>query len=228
MRNRLNLPLPKRCSLYQALLWVSDCVSPIDDTVFDSLPVPESPTPTVDDKRQLLRVIMSGHLKATGICRGDKEFQFDEPEGETVDLEIYGWEEDEIEWEQCSKRSGGRSAATDTVESITVATDELMKLFPPPPDSGKLTADTPRTGSAGENSSASKPTRSGRPRSYDWDNFYIEIAVRADLDGLPESLAELERMMADWCDENWNRTPAESVIREKISPIYNHIRKAGK
>ena len=38
----------------------------------------------------------------------------------------------------------------------------------------------------------------------------------------------IESAMADWCDENWNRTPAESVIREKISPIYNHIRKAGK
>jgi hypothetical protein len=65
----------------------------------------------------------------------------------------------------------------------------------------------------------------GRPRKYDWDSFYVEIAVLADLDGMPETQADLERLMADWCNENWEDQPSESMVRSKISSIYNHPRK---
>ena len=41
----------------------------------------------------------------------------------------------------------------------------------------------------------SKPRR-GRPTKYDWDAFFAEIAVRADLDSLPETQADLVRDMA--------------------------------
>jgi len=72
---------------------------------------------------------------------------------------------------------------------------------------------------------ASVVSRQGRKAKYEWDEFYIEIAVKADLDALPESQAELEKYMADWCLENWGEQPAVSTIRSKISPIYRHPRK---
>jgi hypothetical protein len=74
--------------------------------------------------------------------------------------------------------------------------------------------------------SASTPqNRSGAKPQYKWEEFYIEISIIADLDGLPDIQAELEKEMANWCLENWGKEPSESTIRAKISPIYNHPRK---
>ena len=72
------------------------------------------------------------------------------------------------------------------------------------------------------------PSRRGRTREYDWDAFYAEIAVRADLDSLPETQAGLEKDMADWCSKSWDKTPSESTLRDKISPIYQRHRKRGR
>ncbi|MEQ9487627.1 MAG: hypothetical protein RIM72_01400 [Alphaproteobacteria bacterium] len=69
-------------------------------------------------------------------------------------------------------------------------------------------------------------TRRGRTPQYDWVKFHAEIAIRADLDGLPETQAELEKEMASWCLEEWGKEPGESTLRSKISPIYNHPRRA--
>ena len=38
MANRLQTPLPNRCLLHQALLWVAEEFVPIDDRIFMSLP----------------------------------------------------------------------------------------------------------------------------------------------------------------------------------------------
>jgi hypothetical protein len=66
----------------------------------------------------------------------------------------------------------------------------------------------------------------GRKTTYDWEAFYAEIAVRADLDNLPETQAQLENDMASWCLREWGKEPVESMLRLKISPIYNHPRRA--
>ena len=69
----------------------------------------------------------------------------------------------------------------------------------------------------------------GRPREYDWDRFYIELAVEADLNSLPNTQAECEAWAQEWFEKHYRKSPAISVIREKISPIYTHPRKkAGK
>jgi hypothetical protein len=70
--------------------------------------------------------------------------------------------------------------------------------------------------------------RRGAPAKFEWTSFHTEIAVRAELDGLPPKQAELEREMALWCEDTWGQAPAESVLRERIAPIYRHPRKAGK
>jgi hypothetical protein len=58
--------------------------------------------------------------------------------------------------------------------------------------------------------------------------MYAEIAVRAELDGLPDSQAELVDAMAQWWLNRGGEQPSESVLKEKIAPIYRHPRKAGK
>ena len=66
----------------------------------------------------------------------------------------------------------------------------------------------------------------GRPRRYDWDAFLCQVALLAnDLDGLPETQAELERDMAAWCLDQWGTEPGESTIRRKIAPIYQQMKK---
>jgi hypothetical protein len=72
------------------------------------------------------------------------------------------------------------------------------------------------------------PTRrGGRPEKYRWDEFYAELVVRADLDGLPPTQAELIDAMAKWCQKRWGTEPAVSVLKEKVALIYRHPRKAG-
>ena len=67
LRQRLKLPLPDRCLLYQALFWDSDSVRPIRDTLFLLLPDPATLGPTDEDKRELLLALMSGRLTAAGV-----------------------------------------------------------------------------------------------------------------------------------------------------------------
>ena len=65
----------------------------------------------------------------------------------------------------------------------------------------------------------------GRPRKYDWDAFHREVIRLANLsDGLPETQAELERQMAEWCDRHWDAEPSESVLKEKVKLIFQHVR----
>ncbi len=61
----------------------------------------------------------------------------------------------------------------------------------------------------------------GRPQKYDWDAFWREIVKVADMDGLPETKAELVEHMSEWCEIAWGEEPASSVIREKIARLYN-------
>ncbi len=68
-----------------------------------------------------------------------------------------------------------------------------------------------------------RPER-GRPPKYLWDDFWREVVRIADLDGLPETQAELEEVMAQWCEDNWNEQPGTSTIREKIAPCYQRDR----
>ena len=63
--------------------------------------------------------------------------------------------------------------------------------------------------------------RRGRPQKYDWDAFWREIVKVADMDGLPETKAELVEHMSEWCAITWGEEPASSVIREKIAHLYN-------
>lgn len=66
----------------------------------------------------------------------------------------------------------------------------------------------------------------GRNPKYDWEGFYVEIAVLGDLDALPSTQSELIETMSDWCESAWGEIPSASMLKEKVSRIYNHSRKS--
>jgi hypothetical protein len=69
--------------------------------------------------------------------------------------------------------------------------------------------------------------RGGRPAEYDWDSFTMEIIRRANApDGLPEIQAELIRDMLQWFSDTYDAEPAESGVKNRISKIYNYLKKA--
>jgi hypothetical protein len=76
------------------------------------------------------------------------------------------------------------------------------------------------------------PTEAARDRrgrkGYNWDPFWHEVVLIADLDGLPETQAELETTMSKWCEKTWGKEPAQSTVRERLSPIYAAKRKGRK
>ena len=67
----------------------------------------------------------------------------------------------------------------------------------------------------------------GRKPGYNWDEFMYEVVRRALLDGLPDTLAEAEKMMAEWCINHWGERPVDSTIRKKLSPLYGYLRSQG-
>lgn len=69
--------------------------------------------------------------------------------------------------------------------------------------------------------------RGGRPVEYDWDSFTMEIILRAnDPDGLPDTQAELIRDLLQWFSDTSGVEPAESAVKQRISKIYNYLKKA--
>lgn len=66
--------------------------------------------------------------------------------------------------------------------------------------------------------------RPGVRPTYDWESFLIQVTLIANTpDGLPDTQADLEGTMADWCLAEWGVQPSESRIRDKISPIYRRL-----
>jgi hypothetical protein len=65
--------------------------------------------------------------------------------------------------------------------------------------------------------------KGGRPLKYDWDALGIEIIRIADLDGLPNSQAELIEQLLQWCENNWEEQPADSSVKSRVSDIYNKL-----
>ncbi|MGA7328004.1 MAG: hypothetical protein WBX25_26835 [Rhodomicrobium sp.] len=60
----------------------------------------------------------------------------------------------------------------------------------------------------------------GRPPRYDWTAFEAEcLRLFAAKPGWSPSKADLERALADWCEDQWGDQPAHSVLQERINRI---------
>src|SRR5262245_56214454 len=187
MATRLQTPLPARCLLYQALLWVAEEFLPVDDRIFLSLP--ELSWGTVEEKhrRDLLIALRSGSIPAQGVL-WDTYGPRIGMQDQTAEIKPEIWEWNRIEWENStlwvdstwSERVRGGLWKLHQFEAITVPTAALLATFPAEKNSIPFALEPP---------SAPGGRRRGRPRDYDWDAFYVEVAVRADLDNLPEKQA---------------------------------------
>jgi len=72
------------------------------------------------------------------------------------------------------------------------------------------------------------PASRGAPPKYNWDAIWAEIVVKADLDGLPKTQADCIRWISDWCQKEYGEAPSETMLKEKLRPVYRHRRKVGK
>jgi hypothetical protein len=67
----------------------------------------------------------------------------------------------------------------------------------------------------------------GGRKPLPWDDFWIELVLIANddglaetADGLPETQNELVQRMLMWCRDHWGEEPGESTIRQRISALY--------
>lgn len=83
---------------------------------------------------------------------------------------------------------------------------------------------------SGEHNTIKTGPKIGRPASYDWDAFYVELIWYIHEQGLPATQAELRNYIADWCQTRWGagRVPSETVLKQKISPVFRRLREVGK
>jgi hypothetical protein len=239
----IKYPIPERCLLAQAAIYVMYGRLPIPDEIF--LAAPTAPVVSADE---LIRALRAGALTAQGnlydAFRGGSYESFEGwrkvshwPLEEDLPIARDLWSS-----QNCSDlsesslfasdaaiwcRYKGRKFLSDEVFDktagflfceITISTSDLFSRFPAEAmavtNSASLAPETP------------SPRRAGRPPKYDWDRFFAELIVRADLDGLPATQAELVSQMANWCLENWGEQPADSVLKERTAAIFNHPRKS--
>lgn len=62
----------------------------------------------------------------------------------------------------------------------------------------------------------------GRPREYDWEQYWIQAVLLADLHGLgedDEGWSNFHRDLDKWVIEVWDKQPDESVLRRKKAQL---------
>jgi hypothetical protein len=91
--------LPKRCSLYQALLWVADECVPIDDVIFDSLPEPTWVPVEEKHKRDLFVALKTGIIRAEGMLFGFRGLAIT-LEAPLTEIEPKYWEWQKVDWDE--------------------------------------------------------------------------------------------------------------------------------
>ena len=66
--------------------------------------------------------------------------------------------------------------------------------------------------------------KGGRPAEWDWNTFTLEIIRIANSpDGLPDTRAELAKIMQDWFIDQCDDHPADTTLADRIRPIYQYI-----
>ncbi len=80
----------------------------------------------------------------------------------------------------------------------------------------------------GDMVSAEQKKPVGRPEKFEWDEFWSEVALKAEFEGLPETQAKLQDDMLAWCLQTWGREPAESTVKNRLSDLYERLRKERK
>ena len=66
--------------------------------------------------------------------------------------------------------------------------------------------------------------KGGRPPTYDWDAFIIEIIRIAEDEQLPDTRPELTQKMLSWFSETYDQQPTERLVSERVYNIYKVLR----
>lgn len=66
--------------------------------------------------------------------------------------------------------------------------------------------------------------KGGRPTTYDWNAFVIEIIRIAEDEQLPETGPELTQRMLNWFSETYGKEPTQRLVSERITNIYKALR----
>ena len=238
-----SLNVPERCLLAQASLYVKSGIIPIRDDIFEAAPEFD-----FSGSKQLIRALRAGLVAGEGelheafregswLTHRDwiRPFSFPPPDEFEIAQKLWDFanvvfESSELicseaaifvsydlsstlDFETLVQAKQGRAAHS--VETgfmftgITLPTAKLFELFP----------------SGSPEQIVSPKGAGGRPPKYDWDGFFAEIIVRADLDELPATQAELVSQMAEWCLVNWGEEPAPSLLKLRTAAIFRHPRK---
>jgi hypothetical protein len=244
-----SLKSPEECSLYRALRWIAFKDKVIDEITAKNLYQPrfevkqnfkydahsswfesEIKWKSSDDKEsfeEAIRLLKTrlyiGDIKAKGfplideltnpkgIIRSQISNWYKSCESSYYDISLKFWDSSaRVDWIESEAENITHTLRTDekyrAYASIIIKTDELKKFFP---------------------SKDNKKSSGGRPPEYDWASFNAEIAkIAHHPDGLPDKQADLEKKMSQWCINTWDKQPSESLIRDKISKIYQSIKKA--
>ena len=236
---------PERCLLVQAAIYISENKLPIPDAAYLS-----APDRLVTCPKDLIRSLRDSQIVASGsLFEAYRTSQiatdtvlafepFSWPIIENVEIDAELWSENRTDitnsrligknddvskiyrvppldpdfllahaWDEDEKPVDVETAFI--FSNITVLTADLFKLLAPPP--GTI---------------VEQKSKGGRPPKYNWEEFYTEIIVRADLDGLPETQADLVRDMRGWFIDKLDDCPVDSELKKRIAPIYKHPSKA--
>jgi hypothetical protein len=71
--------------------------------------------------------------------------------------------------------------------------------------------------------------RGGRPAQYDWDGFWIQVAMYAAAnDFVPDDRVNLQRHMQEWTAQHWPQAPDPATIRIHLKRLFDTIEGARK
>ena len=204
----------ERAALSNAVLFIYNDTPLTLIPVYNALP-PEWPSelaPSVsmgeeisNSLRQLLACLYKREIISWGIPVSDDPSV---PFLEEVQIDPKAWVSGDVLWEssEIDRIKFYKDPYVQRYFNITVDANQFRSLFQKNDNATSFQSETLR----------------GRKPSYDWESFFLEVAVRIDQDGLPEIQAEFEKTMAVWCLDTWGKEPAESTVRSKISRVYNH------
>lgn len=209
--------VPERCSLTNAVLFLHDQTALVDERVFAKLEPtwPFKGDQINDELKKLVTPLLSrlynGDIKSWGGAHSEEPEKQFLPFFKDVKIEPSEWVRGTIVWSDSEiiNLSNTTSPFVDRYYAITIDAHQFLSMF-----SEAKIEDRPIE--------LKIQSKRGRKPVFDWESFFVEAAVRIDQDGLPDTQAEFEHIMAGWCLDKWGKEPCESTIRLKVSMIYTH------
>jgi hypothetical protein len=112
---------------------------------------------------------------------------------------------------------------------VRFRSEDVLALWPAMPAEGQAVAPLVTSKSDTPPSAVTPSPRGagGAPVRYDWDAFWIELAIWTENNGLEEfDRSRLHRHMVVWAARQWSDPPDESTIRGKLKRFYENAKTA--